>query len=105
MPQYRSDPMIVLVPASAPTTPTAAGSRLVLKRKKNERTAMLSVSVPTTLADDLKHVVTVLPGVSLDHLFTRALKRAMGRVRRKAGLAPGGAGALLRDDCVVIMAS
>ncbi|MBA3709517.1 MAG: hypothetical protein H0W83_11945 [Planctomycetes bacterium] len=42
-----------------------------------EPTTTLSVAVPSSLADELKHTVSVLPGQSLDALMAEALRRVL----------------------------
>ena len=64
------------------------------RRSRPEPTATLTVSVPRSLADELKDTVSVLPGVSLDSLVAEALERivaghlASGEARPRSVIAP-----------------
>ncbi len=80
------------------------------KRKRAPRpepTATLTVSLPRSLAEELKDTVSVLPGVSLDSLVAEALERivagyvtAIGSRPRSvvAPMAPG-----IADEYIVVI--
>ncbi len=68
-----------------------------------EPTTTLSVAVPSSLADELKHTVSVLPGQSLDALMAEALRRVLEShgplpAPRRRSRSSG-------DDCLIVLAS
>lgn len=54
------------------------------RRKAGERpdTAVLTVTVPSALADDLEQIIAITPGSDLDSLATEALRAVLARLRR-----------------------
>jgi hypothetical protein len=56
------------------------------KRRPGVRpdTAVLTVTVPNDLADDLEQIIAVTPGVDLDTLATRALRQVLKSLQKKA---------------------
>ena len=56
------------------------------RRKAGERpdTAVLTITVPSDLADDLEQIIAITPGTDLDSLATEALREVLARLRRMA---------------------
>ncbi len=56
------------------------------RRKAGERpdTVVLTVTVPSDLADDLEQIISITPGTDLDSLATEALREVLARLRRSA---------------------
>ena len=54
------------------------------RRKAGERpdTAVLTVTVPSDLADDLEQIISITPGTDLDSLATAALRAVLAQLRR-----------------------
>ncbi|MBA3698079.1 MAG: hypothetical protein H0W78_04415 [Planctomycetes bacterium] len=60
------------------------------RRKAGERpdTSVLTVTVPSRLADDLEQIISVTPGTDLDTLATEALEEVLARLKRSAKAKP-----------------
>ena len=56
------------------------------RRKAGARpdTTVLTVTVPSDLADDLEQIIAITPGTDLDSLATEALREVLARLRRSA---------------------
>lgn len=56
------------------------------RRKAGERpdTTVLTVTVPSDLADDLEQIISITPGTDLDGLATEALREVLAKLRRMA---------------------
>lgn len=56
------------------------------KRRPGDRpdTAVLTVTVPNALADDLEQIIAVTPGADLDTLATKALRQVLKDMKKKA---------------------
>lgn len=79
------------------------------RRKAGDRpdTAVLTVTVPSSLADDLEQIISITPGTDLDSLATEALREVLARLKRSARPAKGGSRVKHRRDggrTVVIVA-
>lgn len=53
------------------------------RRKVGERpdTAVLTITVPSDLADDLEQIISITPGADLDGLATEALRAILARMK------------------------
>lgn len=78
------------------------------RRKAGERpdTAVLTITVPSDLADDLEQIISITPGADLDSLATEALRAVLARMKptsrssaKKAGRGKGGQ----RGDRVLVI--
>ena len=56
------------------------------RRKAGDRpdTSVLTVTVPSRLADDLEQIIAITPGTDLDSLATEALRAVMAKLRGAA---------------------
>ncbi len=56
------------------------------RRKAGARpdTAVLTVTVPSELADDLEQIIAITPGTDLDTLATEALRAVLAKLERTA---------------------
>lgn len=54
------------------------------RRKAGGRpdTAVLTITVPSDLADDLEQIIAITPGTDLDSLATGALREVLARLKR-----------------------
>ena len=69
------------------------------RRKAGDRpdTSVLTVTVPSRLADDLEQIIAITPGTDLDSLATEALEEVLARLRRSARAKPAKSGGKRSD--------
>jgi hypothetical protein len=60
------------------------------RRKAGERpdTSVLTVTVPSRLADELEQIISITPGTDLDSLATEALEEVLARLKRTVKAKP-----------------
>lgn len=60
------------------------------RRKAGERpdTSVLTVTVPSRLADELEQIISITPGTDLDSLATEALEEVLARLKRSVKTKP-----------------
>lgn len=77
------------------------------RRKPGDRpdTAVLTVTVPADLADELEQIIAITPGTDLDTLATEALRAVLAELKRsaKAPSKPRGKSTRDRGATVVIV--
>jgi hypothetical protein len=63
------------------------------RRRPGERpdTAVLTVTVPVELADELEQIISITPATDLDRLATEALRAVLADLKRQTGASAKGA--------------
>ncbi len=64
----------------------AVGAIVGQRRRPGNRpdSAVLTITVPTDLADELEQIIAVTPGTDLDSLATKALRQVLKGLQKKA---------------------
>lgn len=75
------------------------------RRKPGERpdTAVLTVTVPAELADELEQIIAITPGTDLDSLATEALREVLAGLKRSARARPKARGKSTRDGGATVV--
>lgn len=83
----------------------AVASIVGKKRHAGERpnTAVLTVTVPNELADNLEQIIAITPGADLDTLATKALRQVLKNLQKKAQRAGKASGVNAGGNVVVIV--
>ena len=81
-----TNPLDQLVSGTPVAAMTGSGRR---RPGAKPDTAMLTVTVPSALADRLERLVTITPGADLDGLATEALRIVLDRLERGLEVATG----------------
>jgi hypothetical protein len=75
------------------------------RRRPGERpdTAVLTVTVPAGLADELEQIIAITPGTDLDTLATEALRAVLAGLKRTAKAKPKARGKASRDGGATVV--
>lgn len=75
------------------------------RRTAGERpdTAVLTVTVPADLADDLEQIISITPGTDLDTLATKALQAVLAGLKRSAKAKPKARNKATRDGGATVV--
>ena len=76
------NPLDLVVSAQAVIAITGKGK--VRKPGDHPDTTVLTVTVPSDLADDLEQIIAITPGTNLDTLATEALRAVLAKLERTA---------------------
>ena len=74
-----SNPLDQVVGDQAITAMLSKGRR---KAGARSDTAILTITVPSDLADDLEQLISITPGTDLDGLATEALREVLARLKQ-----------------------
>jgi hypothetical protein len=83
----------------------AAGLLSKGRRKPGERpdTAVLTVTVPAGLADELEQIIAITPATDLDSLATEALRAVLADLKRTAKAKPRARGKTSHDGGATVV--